>query len=79
MPEAPAPKTNVLKLSSESFSGAFQKAASVLGPGGGRGGAVSACRHFKELCFSLHSPALLVFEADAVEAVSLVPMWKVGV
>lgn len=49
MPEVPDPKTNVLKLARESFSGAFQKAASVLGPGVGE----SACRHFKELCFSL--------------------------
>lgn len=49
MPEVPAPKTKVLKLASESFSGAFQKAASVLGPGVGE----SACRHFKKLCFSL--------------------------
>ena len=69
MPEVPAPKTKVLKLASESFSGAFQKAASVLGPGVGE----STNKPFKEfsVCTVLQfswAEVPLIFKADVLEA-----------
>ena len=75
MPEVPAPKTNVLKLARESFSGAFQKVLLCWALGW-----VSLPVGTLKSCASVcHIPALLVFEADALEAVSQVLIWKVGV